>query len=64
MTIYMPRAPRKTALVLFPAFDWCISPSHPEREERLLYTRDQLVEEGLEDVKDIVFLNPELDRSY
>ena len=60
MSIYMPRAARKTALILFPAFDWCISPSHPEREERLLYTRDQLIEEGLEDVADIVFLNPEL----
>jgi acetoin utilization deacetylase AcuC-like enzyme len=57
---YMPRAPHKTALILFPAFDWCISPNHPEREERLLYTRDQLLEEGLEDVENIVFFNPEL----
>ncbi len=56
----MPRALRKTGLVLFPAFDWCISPDHPEREERLLYTRDQLIEEGLEDVEGIVFYNPEL----
>ena len=38
---------RKTGLVFFPAFDWAISPTHPEREERLLYTRDQLFEEGL-----------------
>jgi acetoin utilization deacetylase AcuC-like enzyme len=37
-------------LVFFPAFDWAISPSHPEREERLLYTRDQIVEEGLLDM--------------
>lgn len=58
----MPRAARKTGLVLFPAFDWCISPSHPEREERLLYTKDQLIEEGIEDVHDIQFLNPELAR--
>ena len=57
---FMPRARHKTALILFPAFDWCISPTHPEREERLLYTRDQLVEEGLEDVENIFFLNPEL----
>jgi acetoin utilization deacetylase AcuC-like enzyme len=57
---FMPRARHKTALILFPAFDWCISPTHPEREERLLYTRDQLVEEGLEDVENIVFFNPEL----
>ncbi len=56
----MPRAPEATGLVLFPAFDWCISPSHPEREERLLYTKDQLLEEGLEDVANIFFFNPEL----
>ncbi len=60
MTLYMPKAVRKTGLVLFPAFDWCISPSHPEREERLLYTKDQLIEEGLEDVNGIEFFNPEL----
>ena len=24
-------------LVFFPAFDWMISPTHPERQERLLY---------------------------
>ena len=57
---YMPHAQNKTALILFPAFDWCISPTHPEREERLLYTRDQLIEEGLEDIENIIFLNPEL----
>ena len=34
-------------LVFFPAFDWKISETHPERQERLLYTRDQIVEEGL-----------------
>jgi len=63
MTIYMPTAQRKTGLVLFPAFDWCISPSHPEREERLLYTKDQLIEEGLEDVDNIEFFNPEMARA-
>jgi acetoin utilization deacetylase AcuC-like enzyme len=57
---YMPTALRKTGVVLFPAFDWCISPTHPEREERLLYTKDQLIEEGLEDVDNIEFFNPEL----
>ncbi len=57
---YMPEAANSVGLVLFPAFDWCISPSHPEREERLLYTRDQLIEEGLEDVHNIQFFNPEL----
>ena len=60
MTNYMPKAVRKTGLVLFPAFDWCISPSHPEREERLLYTKEQLIEEGLEDVGNIEFFNPEM----
>jgi acetoin utilization deacetylase AcuC-like enzyme len=40
-------------LVFFPAFDWAISPTHPEREERLLYTRDQIVEEGLLDIPTI-----------
>lgn len=57
---FMPEAERSTGLILFPAFDWCISPSHPEREERLLYTRDQLEEEGLADVGGIHFFNPEL----
>lgn len=60
MARYMPIAPNRVGLVLFPAFDWCISPSHPEREERLLYTKDQLIEEGLEDVSGITFFNPEL----
>jgi len=44
----------KTGLVFFPAFDWAISPTHPEREERLLYTRDQFIEEGVLDLPDIV----------
>jgi len=43
-------ASQKLGLVFFPAFDWAISPAHPEREERLLYTRDQIVEEGLLDI--------------
>jgi acetoin utilization deacetylase AcuC-like enzyme len=50
----MIKAARKTGLVFFPAFDWAISPSHPEREERLLYTQDQVMEEGLLDVDGIV----------
>lgn len=60
MSSYLPHALHKTALILFPAFDWCIRPNHPEREERLLYTRDQLIEEGLEDIENIIFFNPEL----
>lgn len=42
----------------FPAFDWKISETHPERQERLLYTRDQIVEEGLLDIPNIREYNP------
>ena len=38
----LPKALHRTGVVFFPAFDWAISPTHPEREERLLYTRDQI----------------------
>lgn len=44
---------RPTGVLFFPAFDWAISPTHPEREERLLYTRDQLFEEGIMDLPGI-----------
>ncbi|MBI5843531.1 MAG: histone deacetylase [Deltaproteobacteria bacterium] len=47
-------AKRKTGLVFFPAFDWSVSPTHPEREERLLYTQDQVMEEGLLDLDGVV----------
>jgi acetoin utilization deacetylase AcuC-like enzyme len=50
----MVKATRRTGLVFFPAFDWAISPTHPEREERLLYTQDQVLEEGLLDVEGII----------
>ena len=50
----MIRAKQRTGLVFFPAFDWAISPGHPEREERLLYTQDQVMEEGLLDIPGIV----------
>ena len=45
-------------LVFFPAFDWAISHDHPEREERLLYTRDQILEEGLFDFPGIEEFRP------
>lgn len=45
----MYRSKPEVGLVFFPAFDWAISPDHPERQERLLYTRDQIQEEGLFD---------------
>lgn len=50
----------KTGLLFFPAFDWAISPTHPEREERLLYTRDQLFEEGILDNPAIIEYKPRL----
>jgi acetoin utilization deacetylase AcuC-like enzyme len=50
----------KTGLVFFPAFDWAISPTHPEREERLLYTQDQVFEEGLLDIDGIREYKPDL----
>ena len=51
---------KKTGLIFFPAFDWAISPTHPEREERLLYTQDQVFEEGLLDFEGIVEYKPGL----
>lgn len=54
----MMKANNKVGLVFFPAFDWAISPTHPEREERLLYTQDQLFEEGIADIEGIHFINP------
>ena len=56
----MLQAKHKTGLVFFPAFDWAISPTHPEREERLLYTQDQIIEEGLFDIKGILEFKPDL----
>ena len=56
----MLKAKYKTGLVFFPAFDWAISPTHPEREERLLYTRDQVFEEGLFDIVGISEFKPDL----
>jgi acetoin utilization deacetylase AcuC-like enzyme len=50
----------KTGLIFFPAFDWAISSTHPEREERLLYTRDQIFEEGLMDLPEIEEYKPRL----
>ncbi|MEA5092332.1 hypothetical protein SDC9_40915 [bioreactor metagenome] len=47
-------------LVFFPAFDWMLSPTHPERQERLLYTRDQLVEEGIFDLPQIREYRPRM----
>jgi len=56
----MMQARHKTGLLFFPAFDWAISPTHPEREERLLYTQDQVFEEGLLDIPGIEEFKPDL----
>ena len=50
----------KTGLVFFPAFDWAIDSTHPEREERLLYTKDQLFEEGIMDLPEVVEYAPRI----
>jgi acetoin utilization deacetylase AcuC-like enzyme len=56
----MIKALHKTGLVFFPAFDWAIDPTHPEREERLLYTQDQVFEEGVFDIDGIIEYKPDL----
>lgn len=54
----MLRAKNSLGVIFFPAYDWAISATHPEREERLLYTQDQLREEGLFDVEGISEYKP------
>ncbi len=49
----------RLGLIFFPAFDWAISSNHPEREERLLYTQDQLREEGLFDFPGVAEYRPQ-----
>ncbi|MFZ7125855.1 MAG: histone deacetylase [Desulfobacterales bacterium] len=56
----MLKANERIGLVFFPAYDWAIDPTHPEREERLLYTQDQVIEEGLLDIEDVIELKPDL----
>ncbi|MBP7584034.1 MAG: histone deacetylase [Spirochaetes bacterium] len=56
----MIQAKNKLGIIFFPAFDWAISPTHPEREERLLYTQDQLREEGVFDIRGIHEFKPDI----
>ncbi len=56
----MLKAKNSLGLVFFPAFDWAISPTHPERQERLLYTQDQLREEGVFDIPGITEYKPDM----
>lgn len=43
----------KTGIIFFPAFDWSLGETHPEREERLLYTQEQIFEEGVMDLPQV-----------
>jgi acetoin utilization deacetylase AcuC-like enzyme len=54
------KSENRLGIIFFPAFDWAISPTHPEREERLLYTQDQLWEEGIFDIEGIKEFKPDL----
>ena len=54
----MLKAKSSLGVIFFPAYDWAISETHPEREERLLYTQDQFREEGLFDVQGITEYRP------
>jgi acetoin utilization deacetylase AcuC-like enzyme len=56
----MLEAKNRLGIVFFPAFDWAISATHPEREERLLYTQDQLKEEGIFDIDGITEYKPDI----
>jgi len=56
----MLKAKNRLGIVFFPAYDWSISPTHPEREERLLYTQDQLREEGIFDIEGITEQKPDV----
>ncbi len=56
----MLKAKNELGIVFFPAFDWAISPTHPERQERLLYTQDQLREEGVFDIPGITEYKPDV----
>lgn len=49
---------KQTGIIFFPAFDWSLGDSHPEREERLLYTQEQLFEEGILDLPQIKQYSP------
>jgi len=51
---------KRTGILFFPAFDWSLGNSHPEREERLLYTQEQLFEEGVLDLPQIKQYSPRI----
>jgi len=56
----MLKSNNRLGIIFFPAFDWAISPTHPERQERLLYTQDQLREEGIFDIEGVREYKPDV----
>ncbi len=66
----MLKTKKSVGIIFFPAYDWAISPTHPEREERLLYTQDQIKEEGLFDIdgikefKPLIATNEQINRAH
>ncbi|MCK4259192.1 MAG: histone deacetylase [Halanaerobiales bacterium] len=60
MNTNFPQTTNTLGLIFFPAYDWAITPDHPEREERLLYTQDQIIEEGLLDIDGIKEFKPQI----
>lgn len=51
---------KRSGIVFFPAFDWSLGVTHPEREERLLYTQEQLFEEGVMELPQVKQYSPGL----
>lgn len=49
-----------TGVIFFPAFDWSLGETHPEREERLLYTQEQIFEEGIMDLPQVRQYSPQV----
>ncbi|WP_027184117.1 histone deacetylase family protein [Desulfovibrio inopinatus] len=56
----MLKAKNNLGVIFFPAYDWAISETHPERQERLLYTQDQLREEGVFDIPGVTEYKPDI----
>lgn len=51
---------KRSGILFFPAFDWSLGDTHPEREERLLYTQEQLFEEGVMELPQVKQYSPGL----
>lgn len=49
---------KRSGILFFPAFDWSLGDTHPEREERLLYTQEQLFEEGIMELPQVKQYSP------